>query len=62
MLSGTDLMQAMDMDITRVGEHKAARNIVPGDAIEEKFLSMLGSEPLHVDEIRNQSELPIEKV
>ena len=23
---------------------------------------MLGSEPLHVDEIRNQSELPIEKV
>jgi DNA processing protein len=53
-------MQALD--ITRVGEQKAARKVVPGDAIEAKLLSVLGNEPLHVDEIRNQSELPIEKV
>jgi DNA processing protein len=26
------------------------------------LMNVLGSEPLHVDEIRNQSELPIEKV
>jgi len=26
------------------------------------LMNVLGSEPLHVDEIRNQAELPIEKV
>src|SRR5574341_26009 len=60
LLSVNDLMQALD--ITRVGEQKAARKIMPGDAIEAKLLTILTSEPLHVDEIRNQSELPIEKV
>lgn len=60
LLSVNDLMQALD--ITRVGEQKAARRIMPGDATEAKLLNVLGSEPLHVDEIRNQSELPIEKV
>lgn len=60
LLSVNDLMQALD--ITRVGEQKAARRIMPGDATEAKLLSVLGSEPLHVDAIRNQAELPIEKV
>jgi DNA processing protein len=60
LLSVNDLMQALD--VTRVGEQKAARKIMPGDAVEAKLLSVLGSEPLHVDEIRNQSDLPIEKV
>jgi DNA processing protein len=60
LLSINDLMQALD--ITRVGEQKAARKIMPSDPTEAKLLSVLGSEPLHVDEIRNQSELPIEKV
>ena len=60
LLSVSDLMQALD--ITRVGEHKAARKIMPSDAIEARLYSVLSSEPLHVDEIRNQSELPIEKV
>jgi len=50
------------LDLTSVGEHKAARKIIPTDAIEAKLLSVLTNEPLHVDEIRNQSELPIEKV
>jgi len=60
LLSVTDLMQTLD--ITRVGEQKSARKILPGDATEAKLLNVLGHEPLHVDEIRNQSELPIEKV
>ena len=60
LLSVNDLMQALD--ITRVGEQKAARKIMPSDATEAKLLGLLTSEPLHVDEIRNQSELPIEKV
>jgi DNA processing protein len=35
---------------------------MPADAIEAKLLTVLTNEPLHMDEIRNQSELPIEKV
>jgi DNA processing protein len=60
LLSVTDLMQALD--ITRVGEQKAARKIMPTDATEAKLLTVLSGEPLHVDEIRSQAELPIEKV
>jgi len=60
LLSVNDLMQALDL--TRVGEHKAARKIIPADETEARLMNVLGNEPLHVDEIRNQSELPIEKV
>ena len=60
LLSVNDLMQALD--VARVSEHKAARKIMPTNAIEAKLLGLLTNEPLHVDEIGNQSELPIEKV
>jgi len=60
LLSVNDLMQALD--ISSVGQQKSVRKIMPGDATEAKLFNLLGSEPLHVDEIRNQSELPIEKV
>src|SRR5512138_3152049 len=60
LLSADDLMQALDL--TRMGEHKAARKIIPTDETEARLLNVLGGEPLHIDEIRNQTELPIEKV
>lgn len=60
LLSANDLMQALDL--TRMGEHKAARKAIPSDQTEARLLDLLGSEPLHVDEIRNQADLPIEKV
>ena len=60
LLSINDLMQALDL--TRMGEHKAARKAIPADETEARLMNVLGSEPLHVDEIRNQTELPIEKV
>ncbi len=60
LLSVNDLTQALD--ITRVGEQKAARKIMPADAIEAKLLTVLTGEPMQIDEIRNQSDLPIEKV
>jgi len=60
LLTMNDLMQALDL--TRVGEHKAARKVIPTDETEARLMNVLGSEPLHVDEIRNQAELPIEKV
>ncbi len=60
LLNANDLMQVLDL--TRMGEQKAARKILPADETEARLLNVLGSEPLHVDEIRNQAELPIEKV
>ncbi|MGZ9234308.1 MAG: DNA-processing protein DprA [Anaerolineales bacterium] len=60
LLSVHDLMQALDL--TRIGEQKAARKIIPTDETEARLMNVLGEEPLHVDEIRNQAALPIEKV
>ena len=60
LLSVNDLMQALD--INRIGEHKTARKVLPTDETEARLLSVLSAEPMHVDEIRSQAELPIEKV
>ncbi|HEY3475227.1 MAG TPA: DNA-processing protein DprA [Anaerolineales bacterium] len=60
LLSVNDLMQALNL--TRMGEQKAARKVIPSDETEARLMEVLSDEPLHVDEIRNQTELPIEKV
>jgi len=60
LLCPQDLMQALNL--TRAGQFKAARKALPADALEAQLLGALGSEPVHVDEIRNQTGLPIEKV
>jgi DNA processing protein len=50
------------LDLTRAPEQRFARTVLPADAVEARLYAVLGNEPLHVDEIRLQSELPIEKV
>lgn len=60
LLTPADLMQALDL--TRIGEQKSARKVLPSDETEARVLNVLGSEPVHVDEIRHQANLPIEKV
>lgn len=60
LLSVNDLMQALNL--TRMGEHKAARKAIPTDETEARLIKALGEEPVHVDEIRNRTDLPIEKV
>ena len=60
LLTASDLMQALNL--TRMGEHKAARKILPSDEVEAKLLAALGEQPIHVDELGNQTGLPIEKV
>jgi DNA processing protein len=60
LLTPQDLLQALNL--TRVGEQKAARKILPTDDVEAQILKALGSEPLHVDELRNQTGLPVEKI
>lgn len=60
LLTPPDLMHALDL--TRIGAQKTARKILPADEVEARVLNVLGSEPMHVDEIRNQADLPIEKI
>jgi DNA processing protein len=60
LLSANDLLQALNL--TRVGAQKSARQLLPADDVEKQLLQALGSEPVHVDELRSQTGLPVEKV
>lgn len=60
LLTPADLMQALDL--TRMDKQKSARKILPSDETEALVLNVLGNEPLHVDAIRNQAGLPIERI
>jgi DNA processing protein len=60
LLSGRDLLDALNL--TRVNEQKVVRQNIPTDAIEARVYEILSREPIHVDEIREQSGLEIEKV
>lgn len=50
------------LELTRTVEHHTARTVLPADATEACLLALLGNEPMHVDEIRAQADLPIDKV
>lgn len=50
------------LDLTLVHEYRSARTVLPADPQEAKVFSVMGREPMHVDEIRNQAEMPIEEV
>ena len=60
LLSARDLIDILDL--TRITEQKTARKVVPADETEAKLLKVLSLEPLHLDDIRNQTDLPIERV
>ena len=60
MLSGRDLLDVLNL--RRVTEQREVRKILPGNEIEAKLMSVLTHEPLHMDDICNQTGLPIERV
>jgi DNA processing protein len=60
LLKAEDVLEALDL--TRNIERREVRKAVPADATEAALLEMLSQEPLHVDEIRSQIGLPIEKI
>lgn len=60
LLSSQDIMEALNL--TMATEHRSARAVIPTDATEARLIQILGHEPMHVDEIRLQMQLPIEKV
>jgi DNA processing protein len=60
LLQPGDVLQALDL--TRNLERREIRRAAPADATEAVLLGVLDAQPLHVDEIRSQTGLPIEKV
>lgn len=60
LLDVRDLLDNLDLDL--VTEQQTARKVIPADTLEAKLLSLLSQQPLHVDEIRNQADMPIEKI
>ncbi len=50
------------LDITRITQHKNAQHLLPTDETELQLLSALSHEPSHIDEIRAETGLAVEKV
>jgi DNA processing protein len=50
------------LDLTQVVEHRTARASLPPDPVEARLLRLIGQEPVHVDELVHQSDLPIDTV
>jgi DNA processing protein len=55
-----DVIEKLNM--VQIVEHRQARMVLPSDAQEAKLFQILNREPLHIDEIRSQVNLPIETV
>lgn len=50
------------LHLEQVQVQQQARRVIPADAVEAELLKLLGSEPLHVDDIQARSGLSIDKV
>jgi DNA processing protein len=60
LLDVRDLLDSLDLDL--VTEQQTARKALPADTVEARLLSLLSQQPVHVDEIRSQADMPIEKI
>jgi len=60
LLTPQQVLEALNL--TMVSEHRTARQVLPTDPTEKQVYQVLGSEPLHVDEIRIRANMPIEQV
>jgi DNA processing protein len=60
LLNPQDVLEALNL--TMVTEHQAVRVALPSDPVESRLYKLLSQEPMHVDEIRAQTDMPIEAV
>lgn len=60
LLKPEDLLDTLSL--TLVTEHQQARMVLPENATEAAIFGVLGHEPLHVDQIGIQANLPIEEI
>jgi len=60
VLAVEDILE--EMNLTMISQHQEVRQIVPENETEAQLLSYLSAEPIHIDEIRQESGLPITAV
>lgn len=60
LISPQDVLEALNLEM--VTEHRSARVALPTEPLERQLYDVLGHEPMHVNDICNQSQLPIERV
>jgi len=60
LLNPQDVLEALNL--TMVTEHRLVRVALPSDPVESRLYKLLSQEPMHVDEIRAQADMPIETV
>ena len=60
LLSPQDVLETLNL--TMVTEHRAVQMALPADPVEARLFKLLSHEPMHVDEIRAQADMPIETV
>lgn len=60
VLSPEDIL--VELNLTMVAEQTEVRQVLPADETEEALLSQLSAEPIHVDELQRQLNLPIAQV
>lgn len=60
LLSPQDVLDSLHLSM--VAEHQLVRVSLPEDPVEARLFKLLTHEPMHVDEIRLQANMPIETV
>jgi len=60
LLDPQDVLEALNL--TMVTEQHVVRAVLPTDPVEARLFKLLTQEPMHVDEIRAQADMPIETV
>jgi len=60
VLKPEDILE--ELNLTMVVEQSEARQVLPADETEAALLAHLSAEPVHVDELQQQLELPIAQV
>lgn len=60
VMSVEDILE--ELNLTLVEQHEQVRMIVPEDEKEAQILQCISTEPIHVDDIRQKTSLPISEV
>ncbi len=60
LLAPQELLE--QLNLSRITQHREARKILPANELEAKLLETISTQPLHVDEISVQCQLPIGQV
>ena len=51
-----------ELNLTMIEQHAEVRAVLPTDGTEAQLLQLISDDPLHVDEICRQSQMPVHKV